>query len=256
MAKPFFAWVGGKARLANRILPIYPNHKCYVEVFAGAGALFFLKEPAKVEVLNDINKELVNLYRVVQHHLEEFCKQFKWALVSRTMYDWLKMSKPETLTDIQRAARFYYLQKTSFGGKVGKQNFGYSTTSPSKLNLLRIEEELSQAHLRLARGTVENLDWKTCVEKYDRPHTLFYMDPPYYKVDKGFYGMNLTLDDYRALADSAKRIQGKCVISVSDMPEMRTAFEGLAMKSVPINYTVGSYKGLAAARRELIIHNW
>ncbi len=85
----------------------------------------------------------------------------------------------ETLTDIQRAARFYYLQKQAFGGKVAEHSFGTSTTSPPRFNLLRIEEELSAAHLRLSRTVIEHMDWQQCIERYDRPHTLFYCDPPY-----------------------------------------------------------------------------
>jgi len=92
-----------------------------------ARLFFFRKDPAKVEVLNDINGDIVNLYRVVQHHLEEFVRQFKWALTSRKLFEWTKSVPPETLTDIQRAARFYYLQKTSFGGYVEKKTFGYAT---------------------------------------------------------------------------------------------------------------------------------
>ncbi|MRR51674.1 MAG: DNA adenine methylase [Rhodocyclaceae bacterium] len=104
-SKPIIPWIGGKSRLAKRILPLFPEHSCYVEPFAGGAALFFRKEPVDAEVLNDINGELVNLYRVVQHHLEEFVRQFKWALVSRDMYGWLNITRPETLTDVQRAAR-------------------------------------------------------------------------------------------------------------------------------------------------------
>lgn len=144
-----------------------------------AAALYFLKTPGKIEVINDINGELVNLYRVVKHHLEEFVRQFKWALVSRQIYKWLQITPEETLTDIQRAARFYYLQKQAFGGKVAEHSFGTSTTSPPRFNLLRIEEELSAAHLRLSRTVIEHMDWQQCIERYDRPHTLFYCDPPY-----------------------------------------------------------------------------
>ncbi len=78
MAKPIIPWIGGKRRLAKHLLPLFPAHGCYVEPFAGGAALFFMKEPSKVEVPNDINGELINLYRVVQHHLEEFVRQFKW----------------------------------------------------------------------------------------------------------------------------------------------------------------------------------
>jgi DNA adenine methylase len=178
-AKPIIPWIGGKRRLAKDILPMFPEHTCYVEPFCGAAALLFMKDEVKCEVLNDINGELVNLYRVLQHHLEEFVKQFKFALISRKMFEWEQMKQPETLTDIQRAARFYFLQKNAFGGKVDKQTFGTSTTGGPRMNLLRIEEELSAAHLRLARVQVEHLPWDKCLSKYDRPHTLFYMDPPY-----------------------------------------------------------------------------
>ena len=180
MAIPIIPWIGGKRRLAKRILPIFPAHDCYVEPFAGGAALFFLKDQSDVEVLNDINGELVNLYRVVKHHLEEFVRQFKWALISRQIYGWLKQTPEETLTDIQRAARFYYLQKMAFGGKVANQTFGTATTSAPRLNLLRIEEELSAAHLRLSRTYIEHLPWEECIRRYDRPHSLFYLDPPYW----------------------------------------------------------------------------
>ncbi|EMW2842209.1 DNA adenine methylase, partial [Yersinia enterocolitica] len=157
---PIVPWIGGKRRLAKHILPLFPAHTCYVEPFSGAAALYFLKTPSKTEVINDINGELVNLYRVVKHHLEEFVRQFKWALVSRQIYKWLQDTPEETLTDIQRAARFYYLQKQAFGGKVADHTFGTSTTSAPRFNLLRIEEELSMAHLRLSRTLIEHLDWQ------------------------------------------------------------------------------------------------
>ena len=180
MTKPIIPWIGGKRRLASRILPLFPDHGCYVEPFCGAAALYFLKVPAKVEVLNDVNGELVNLYRVVQHHLEEFLRQFKWALTSRQIFKWLQATPPEPLTEIQRAARFFYLQKNAFGGKVAGQTFGASATAPPRLNLLRLEEDLSDAHLRLAGATIEHLDWAECIRRYDRPATLFYCDPPYW----------------------------------------------------------------------------
>ncbi len=119
MTNPIIPWLGGKRRLADKLIPLFPKHECYVEVFCGGAALYFLRPyPAATEVINDINGELVNLYRVVQHHLEEFVRQFKWALSSREVFKWQKEAKPETLTDIQRAARFYYLQQHAFGGKV------------------------------------------------------------------------------------------------------------------------------------------
>lgn len=140
---PVIPWIGGKRRLAKEILPLFPEHTCYAEPFCGAAALYFLKKQSEVEVLNDINGELVNLYRVIKSHLDEFIRQFRWSLASREMFKWLQITPEDTLTDIQRAARFYYLQKLAFGGKVADQNFGTATTSPPRFNLLRIEEDLS-----------------------------------------------------------------------------------------------------------------
>lgn len=149
-ALPMVPWVGGKRRLAQRILPLFPDHSCYVEPFCGAAALFFLKEPSKVEVLNDINSDLVQLYRVVQHHLDEFVRHFRWALASRELYRWLQATPPATLTDIQRAARFFYLMKCGFGGKVEGQSFGTATTARPRLNLLpqRRPPEAAPGHHR------------------------------------------------------------------------------------------------------------
>lgn len=252
-ALPIVPWIGGKRRLAKHILPLFPAHTCYVEPFCGAAALYFLKAPSKTEVINDINGELVNLYRVVKHHLEEFVRQFKWALVSRQIFKWLQDTPEETLTDIQRAARFYYLQKQAFGGKVADHTFGTSTTSAPRFNLLRIEEELSMAHLRLSRTVIEHMDWATCIERYDRPHTLFYCDPPYWGTEG--YGVEFGLDNYDRMAALARSIKGKMIISVNDIPEMRLAFRGLTMKSESIRYSLQT-TGKTNPKKELIIYNF
>ena len=250
---PIVPWIGGKSRLAKRILPLFPEHSCYVEPFAGGAALFFRKAPVESEVLNDINGDLVNLYRVIQHHLDEFVRQFRWSLVSRQMYGWLNTTRAETLTDVQRAARFYYLQRQGFGGKIEGRTFGTATTSPPKLNLLRIEEDLSHAHMRLARTTIEHLPWDDCIRRYDRPHTLFYCDPPYWGTEG--YGITFGLDQYDFMAELAHAIQGKMVISVNDIPEMRRAFKGLHIDTTDVTYTVGG-AGRAGKTRELIITNY
>jgi DNA adenine methylase len=90
-----------------------------------------MRPPEDVEVLNDINGELVNMYRVVKNHLEEFIRQFKYALSSRDIFKWLQETQPYTLTDIQRAARFFYLQQQAFGGKVDGQGWGHGDDGPS-----------------------------------------------------------------------------------------------------------------------------
>ncbi|MBQ0714187.1 MAG: DNA adenine methylase [Paraperlucidibaca sp.] len=251
MAQPIIPWIGGKRRLADRIFPLFPAHDCYVEPFAGGAALFFLRQPAKVEVLNDINGELVNLYRVVQHHLEEFVRQFKWALTSRTVFEWLKVTRPETLTDIQRAARFFYLQQNAFGGRVDGQSFGTATTAPP-LNLLRIEQNLSDAHLRLSGVYIEHLPWQEVITRYDREHTLFYLDPPYWETEG--YGVKFEWDEYEQMAELLGTLKGKAIISLNDHPDIRKVFSRYHIESTNIRYTVGG--GAGVERGEVLIFSW
>ena len=249
---PIIPWMGGKRRLLDDINPLIPVHQCYVEAFAGGAALFFSKHDSEVEVINDFNGDLVSLYRVVQNHLEEFVRQFKWALSSRQIFEWQKTTPPETLTDIQRAARFYYLQKLAFGGKCDGRSFGTATTSPPRLNLLRIEEELSMAHLRLSRTYIEHLSWDKVIEKCDREHSFFYLDPPYWQT--AGYGTEFDWPHYEQMASLAKSIDGMMLISINDHPDIRAVFDGFHMKQLDITYTVGGSDNPSEAK-ELLIWN-
>lgn len=253
-ALPIIPWLGGKRRLADKLLPMFPPHECYVEVFCGGAALYFLRQmPAPVEVINDINGDLVNLYRVVQHHLEEFVRQFKWAISSRQLFKWQQETKPETLTDIQRAARFYYLQHHAFGGKVNGQNYGTATTAPM-INLCRIEESLSAAHMRLTGTNVENLSWQDCMKRYDRSHTFFYLDPPYWQTEG--YGIPFEFDQYEQMAETMRSCKGKVMVSINDHPDIRRAFDGLPMLELGMKYSVGNAQAAPQESKELVITNW
>jgi DNA adenine methylase len=174
--------MGGKSRLAETIIKRMPKHRCYVEVFCGAAWLLFKKYEScsQVEIINDINGDLVTLYRVIKHHLEEFIRYFKWCLIARDEFNRICAERPETLTDIQRAARFYYLLKNGYAARIPAPSFSSASTSKPRLNLLRIEEDLSAAHLRLARVNVENLPYQNVFERFDKPDTLFFVAPPYY----------------------------------------------------------------------------
>jgi DNA adenine methylase len=237
--KGFLPWLGGKHYLAKRIAPIIDGipHTCYVEPFMGGAHVFFRRRPAKTEVINDLNSELVVLFRVLQWHLEEFLRYFKWALVSRAEFTRQLRVPPETLTDIQRAARFYYLQKSGVGGMATA--FGTSTTGRPRINLVRLEEELSAVHLRLTNVTIENLPWQECVRRYDRPHTVFYLDPPYYGVEH-YYGRGLfRRDDFADMVGLLAQLRGRFVLSLNDRPEVRKLFKGFHMITVATKYSAG-----------------
>lgn len=254
-SKGFLSWIGGKSRLAKTIIPLIPEHQCYCEVFAGGAWMLFKKAPSQTEIINDINLELVTLYRVVKHHLDEFIRHFRWALVARDEFERMRAENPDTLTDIQRSVRFYYLVKTCYGARFHRPVFGVSTTGKPRLNLLRIEEEPSAAHLRLQQVVVERLPYQAMIARYDREHTFFYLDPPYYGCED-YYGENIfSREDFAALAAQLAEIKGRFILSINDTPEIRETFAGFHVMEVPTKYSV-SGGGKQKDVRELLFMNF
>lgn len=250
---PLAGWMGGKSLLARRIIERIPAHACYVEPFAGAAWVLFKKPESRVEVINDINKDVITLYRCLQWHLDEFVRYFKWALVSRDEFQRLKAAVPDTLTDIQRAARFYYLRQSCFGGRINSPFFGYSSGRAPKLNLLRIEEQLSAVHLRLSRVYVECLPYSEVIKRYDGPETFFYLDPPYWDCE-GYYGPGIfSREDFTRLAEQLASIKGRFILSLNDTPGVREVFRDFDMEIVQTKYTCNKGKSVPAS--ELLIRN-
>jgi DNA adenine methylase len=201
----FLSYLGGKSLLTKKIIPLIPEHGCYCEVFAGAAWLLFRKPESKVEIINDINADLVTFYRVVKNHLEEFVRYLKWILVSRDEFARFREEDPETLTDIQRAVRFYYLLRNGYSSRILKPTFSISTLKRSNFNLLRIEEELSMAHLRLSRVYIENMHYQDLIPRFGRPHTFFYVDPPYLGLRGLLWPGHLLPRGFRAPSGSVGR---------------------------------------------------
>ena len=247
--QPPFPWMGGKRRLASQILPEFPEHTCYVEVFGGAAALLFLREErAKAEVYNDIDGDLVTFFRVVQRHPEAFLSCFELALASRNEFERLKRTPPETLTDVERAARFFYLQKLCFGARSVNRTFGTATTGKARLRTEAVMQAIEKTHERLQGVVIEHLDWRECLSRYDRPHTLFYLDPPYFGV--AHYGTPWELSEYEALAGEMTKLSGIAILSINDHTEMRRVFGNFEHQELSVRYTVGKKR---VATTELLV---
>lgn len=249
------AWLGGKSKLADRIIARLPSdHQTYCEPFSGGAWVLFRKPESRTEILNDLNRDLVTLYRCVKHHLPALIDQFKWMLVAREEFDRFLATPADTLTDIQRAARFYYLNKTSFGARMARPTFGMASTRPPRLNLLRIEEELSEAHLRLCRVFIECRPYADVITRVDRPETLFYIDPPYWDCEadygKGMFGKA----DFDQLAELLSRLQGRFIMSLNDVPEVRSIFKSFHIETVKTSYSISATK--TSPVNELLISNF
>lgn len=252
--QPPAAWIGGKRQLAARLVGMINTipHVTYAEPFVGMGGVFFRRTKApRSEVINDRNGEVVNLFRILQRHYPQFMDTLKFQITSRREFDRLKACDPSTLTDLERAARFLYLQKLAFGGKVSGQNFGVVRGETARFNLNRLVPLLEDVHERLSGVVIENLDWLAFIDRYDRPGTLFYLDPPYFG-NEGDYGKALfERGQFRAMADRLSRLQGRFIMSINDVADIRSTFAPFAFHEAELTYSVGGGKGSAA--RELII---
>jgi DNA adenine methylase len=159
---------------------------------------------------------------------------------------------PATLTDIQRAGRFFYLQKNSFGGLILKQRFHYGITQRSNFNPVRIPEIIELAHKRLQRVQIESLPYEKILEKYDRPSTLFYLDPPYW--ERRLYRHNFTEEGFIDMERRLHLLKGKFLLSLDDHPEVRKLFHHWRLLPVDIAYTAQRKTGKRF--RELLITNF
>lgn len=248
------AWLGGKSRLADRIVDLMPEHATYCEVFAGAAWVLFKKPESKVEIINDINRDLITLYRCVKHHLPELVQQFRWMLVARDEFDRFMRTPADTLTDIQRAVRFFYLAKTAFGAKVSKPTFGIAATAPPRLNLLRIEEDLSETHLRLSRVFIECRPFDQVISRFDKPRTLFYIDPPYWGGERDYGDGIFGREDFKRLAAQLAGVKGQFILSINDVPAIRETFANFHQTKVSTRYSISAKENQEVG--ELLITNF
>jgi DNA adenine methylase len=246
------SYVGGKRALAKRVIELFPRHRTYVEAFAGGAQVFFHKPPSKVEVLNDLDGEIVNFFRVCQSHYEELLRYLRFVLVSRRWFALLKATDPAGLTDIQRAARYLYLLRNSFASLVRNPNYHWHVVQPPGFNLERLPEIIENTHKRLERVQIENLPYESVIKRYDRPATLFYLDPPYFR--RKLYRYNLEDADFAKLAERLAAIHGKFILSLNDVPEVRALFRRFHIHGVELPYT--AQKKAGRRYREVIITNF
>ena len=246
------SYIGGKNRLAKRLISLFPKHTTYVEPFAGGAQVLFHKEPSEVEVINDLDGDIVNFFRVCQWHYEELVRYLRFCLVSRKLYEQLQATDPRTLTDVQRAGRFFYLQKNCYGGLVLNRSYHYGITKRPNYTVDRVPQLLEATHQRLQRVQIESLPYEKILERYDRPTTLFYLDPPYY--DRKLYRFNFSKADFQELNERLSKLKGRFILSLNDVPEVRTIFSQFHVKPIELAYS--SARGGRKRYGELIISNF
>ncbi|TXH38757.1 MAG: DNA adenine methylase [Rhodospirillaceae bacterium] len=255
--EPIAPWLGGKRHLAQRLVDLIAEipHKTYVEPFIGMGGVFLRRHYAPpAEVINDINRDLVTMFRVAQRHRAAFVEAVdRWSFSSRDEFDRLKRTPPDVLTDIERAARFLYLQRQAFGGKAKNPSFGVDVAGGSRLRARAAVRHIEDLGRRLEGVIVECLPWRDLIDRYDRPDTLFYLDPPYWGCEKD-YGSDFTRSDFYDLAARLRKLQGRFLLSLNDANGVRECFAGFHFIEVETTYSMGTKERGAGQRAlELII---
>lgn len=253
---PLAPYLGGKFRLSKRIINKIEQiqHKIYAEPFVGMGGIFLRRtQIPKAEIINDINGELVNLYRIVRRYPNTLYKETEFLFASRQEFERLLKTQPETLTDIERAARFLYLQNQAFGGKVTGQSFGVSIDRPARFDFVKLNDRIRAVGERLASVTIERQDFETFIKRYDTKDTLFYLDPPYWGNETDYGKGVFTRADFERLRDCLTGIKGRFILSLNDTPQVKELFKNFTIEQTDVTYSIS--KTGCCNRSELIITN-
>ena len=251
MLKPPIPRMGGKSKLRKTILERIPEHTCYVEPFFGAGWVYFGKEPSKVEVINDVDKELINMFRMIKYHAPEIERVLEYEFSGRDMFEEYKHCTVEYLTEIQRAVRFLYLISQSFASKGG--TYGYGTNKGPAPQIF-YQGVLSDIKERLRNTYVENKSFEDIIKRYDRPHSFFFCDPPYFET--AGYGSEFGQKEHLLLRDTLADIKGKFMVTINDHTQVREWYKDFNVKEVKVAYSVSKEQKARKEYGELIITNY
>ncbi|MBF0888075.1 DNA adenine methylase [Gluconobacter cadivus] len=253
--RPVAPYLGGKRGLAKTISERIKSvpHTTYVEPFVGMGGVF-LRRPfrAKGEVINDLNRDVANLFRILQRHYVPLMDMLRWQVTSRDEFERLRRAEASSLTDLERAVRFLYLQRMAFGGKTKSQAFGVQVGRPARFDVATLGPILEDVHARLSSVVIECLPWADVIARYDRPDTLFYLDPPYWGNEND-YAAAFSRDQFEQMANVLASLQGRFILSLNDRPEVRETFSRFKIESVDVNYSINP--NASGKRGEVLISN-
>jgi DNA adenine methylase len=253
-----FGWPGGKRNLKKILLELMPQHKAYVEVFAGSAKLLFAKQPSPWEIINDINDDLVNFFRVAKHRPCALAERLEHDLIAAGRFKELRESRADD--EIDRALRFLHLVWFSFGCK--GEHFASTTIqqlnkakAPVRKSFNIVRTILADTADRLRNVLVENRDFADCIRRYDSPATFFYLDPPYTSFQPNAR--------YKPLGERNREpfkvlngIKGKFLLSFDDAPEIRKLARHFRFKSKQVRVTYTLSKARPTVADEVLVSNY
>lgn len=249
-----FAWIGGKSKLADDIVALFPDHRLYVEVFGGALNVLYRKQctSKQAEVVNDINSELVNLHRIIRTNPQSLSMHLNRLLISRELFSDILSGRTKPRNNIERAAHYYYLLSQSFGAKGTTFAMNAKSRRPKD-----IYKDFGQWSHRLKFVTIENMSFDKLIGTYDKEDAFFYCDPPYVSTEKYYqHTGGFGEAEHRRLAELLHSIKGKFLLSYNDCELVRELYADMKIISTKeINYTLRG-AGSKKTVREVFITNY
>jgi DNA adenine methylase len=214
------SYYGGKQNLLSTILPLIPEHNLYCEPFCGGAAVFWGKEPSKVEIINDLNTEVINFYKVLKNDFENLWQRVDATLHSRRSHvDAEVMYKhPHLFTDLDRAWAFWVQTNQSFSSNIcaGWAYARQSNSCEKKVNYAK--ERFKEVYKeRLKHVQIECKNALSVIKSRDADFSFFYIDPPYPEASQGHYA-GYRLEDFIELLNLLKTLKGKFLLSSYDYP--------------------------------------
>lgn len=250
-------YYGGKQTLATRIVELIPAHNLYCEPFFGGGAVFFTKAPSPVEVINDLNGEVINFFKVIQKKQAELEKEIKATLHSRELYKKARViyTNPELFDEVKRAWAFWTLTNQGFAGMVTSWGFGKTASKERALKNKREDFSIQAYGKRLSQVQVECNDALKVIDRCDAKDSFFYVDPPYFNSDQGHYE-GYTKQDYIRLLERLRKLKGKFLLSSYPSPELRAYIKRYKWKTGAIKKAVAVTKNSDKQKTEMIVANY
>lgn len=249
-------YYGGKQTLLKYLLPLIPQHKLYCEPFFGGGAVFFAKPKSEVEVINDINGEIVNFFKVIKTKFPELQKEIKATLHSRELYKkaMVVYVNPDLFTDVKRAWALWVLTNQGFAGMIGSWGFGKDDSKEAALANKR-DAFTKEYEDRLAKVQVENNNAIKVIQRCDDKETFIYADPPYIGSDQGHY-KGYSENDYRELLNALAKVKGKFLLSSYPSKILGTYIKKYKWKVQKVTKSVAVTKHTDKVKTEMIVMNY
>ena len=243
-------WPGSKWSIADKIVEIMPKHNIYLEPFFGSGAVFFTKMPCNTEILNDLDGEIVNLFKVIRDNPGELSNAIELTPYSREEYQESYKRNEKDLGPIEKARQFlvrcnmaragmqYYSSSWRHAGPV----LGATTKQRVTGDWNKVPERILEATKRLKDAEIENRSAFDLIKKYNRKDCLIYIDPPYLLSTRRqrYYNVEMTEDEeHRELLVLLKSHLGPVIISGYDSKLYEDILHGWNRKEITTNAEQG-----------------